>query len=179
MNNLDFGLIGLCVVLAVFGLLRGFVRQAISVAGLILGHILAVRYNAEAQGLLQFDFPHAGMAAYGLVLLAVYIAVRLLGLLIERWIRGTKLSGLDRLLGALAGGAKGVLFSILLVFVLVVLLPRDAAILKKSRLAPHALVAAVWLEKTFPEKIRDSFREKFRAVGLPETPSTPKSRPRK
>lgn len=165
MNPLDIGIVALCAVLALFGLLRGFVRQAASLAGLVLGHILAVRYNAGVQKLLHFDFPHAGIAAYLLALLAVYIAVRLLGLLIERWIRGTKLSGTDRFLGALAGAVKGALFSILLVFVLVVLLPRDAALLKSSRLAPRALTAAGWIEKTFPEKIRESFREKFRGTG--------------
>src|SRR3990170_8997499 len=56
MNLLDAGIIVLCGVLAIFGMLRGFVRQGVSLAGLVLGHILAVRYNAEAQKLLQFDF---------------------------------------------------------------------------------------------------------------------------
>jgi membrane protein required for colicin V production len=162
MNLLDICIIALCAALALFGLLKGFVRQAVSIAGLILGHFIAVRYNAEVQKLLQFDFPHAGVAAYLLALLAVYIAVRLFGLLVERWIRGTKLSGLDRLLGALAGAAKGALLSILLVFVLIVILPRNAALVKNSKLAPRALVAAGWLEKTFPDKIREAYREKFR-----------------
>lgn len=165
MNPLDIGIVALCAVLALFGLLRGFVRQAASIVGLILGHILAVRYNAWALKILRFDFPHAGIAAYLIALLAVYIAVRLLGLLVERWVRASRLSGTHRFLGALAGTVKGALFSILLVFVLVILLPRDAALLKSSKLAPRALVAAGWIEKTFPEKIRESFREKFRAGG--------------
>ena len=188
MNLLDVCIVILCAALALFGLLRGLVHQAFSLGGLILGHLLAVRYNAEAQKLLQFDFPHAGIAAYVLALLAVYVAVRLIGLLIERLIRGTPLSGLDRLLGALMGAAKGALFSILLVFVLVVLLPRDAVVLKNSKLAPRALVAAGWLEKTFPERIRESFREKLRAAGKegkeeggkePAPSSLPRNRSRK
>lgn len=160
MNPLDICIVALCAVLALFGLLRGFVRQAASLAGLILGHILAVRYNAWFLKILRFDFPHAGIAAYLIALLAVYIAVRLLGLLIERWVRDSKLSGMDRFLGGLAGALKGALFSVLLVFVLVVLLPRDASLLKSSKLAPHARIAAGWLEKTFPEKIREAYREK-------------------
>jgi len=188
MNLLDVCIIAICVVLALLGLLKGFVRQAVSIAGLILGHILAVKYNAEVQKLLQFDFPHAGIAAYLLALLAVYIAVRLFGLLIERWVRGTKLSGLNRLLGALAGAAKGALLSILLVFVLVVLLPRNSALVKNSKLAPRVLVAAGWLEKTFPERIRESYLEKFRAAGKegkeemgkePAPSSPPRNRSRK
>ncbi|MBI5576554.1 MAG: CvpA family protein [Deltaproteobacteria bacterium] len=161
MNPLDLGIVALCVVLALFGLMRGFVRQAASLTGLVLGHILAVKYNGWAQKLLRLDFPHAGIVAYLIALLAVYIAVRLIGLLVERWVRASKLSGTDRFLGGLAGAVKGSLVSVLLVFVLVVLLPRDASLLKSSKLAPHALVAAGWLEKTFPERIRESFREKI------------------
>ncbi len=160
MNPLDICIVAVCTVMAFLGLLRGFVRQAASLAGLILGHILAVRYNGWFLKVLRFDFPHAGIVAYLIALFAVYIAVRLIGLLVERWVRDSKLSGTDRFLGALAGAAKGVLFTILLVFVLVVLLPRDASLLKSSKLAPRALVAAGWLEKTFPEKIREAYREK-------------------
>ncbi|MGA7104947.1 MAG: CvpA family protein, partial [Candidatus Deferrimicrobiaceae bacterium] len=85
---------------------------------------------------------------------------RLVGLLIERWVRGSELSGTDRAAGMLAGFVKGALLSVLLVFVLVILLPRDTGLLRKSTLAPRAMVAATWVAKIFPEKIRDAFREK-------------------
>src|SRR5512134_781285 len=167
MNSLDIGILALCAVLGLLGLLQGFIRQAASWAGLILGLVAGWRYGEAARMLLQFDFTGGAVAAYLLVLLAVYIAVRLIGLLVERWVRGTKLSGADRFLGLLAGLAKGVLVSILLVFFLVLLLPRDASLLKGSKISPRLMVAARWMEGAFPERIRESFREKMRAEPEP------------
>ncbi|MEK6778213.1 MAG: CvpA family protein [Candidatus Deferrimicrobiota bacterium] len=164
MNPLDIGIVALCAILALLGLLRGVVRQAASLAGLILGHVVGVKYYAAVQQALRLDFTGGHVVAYLLALLAVYIAVRLIGLLVERWVRQTKLSGMNRFLGFLAGAAKGVLFSVLLVFSLVILLPRDASLLKGSKLAPRLIVAAGWVEGVFPERIRESFREKLRAL---------------
>jgi membrane protein required for colicin V production len=175
MNPLDIGIAALCAVLALLGLLKGFVRQAASLAGLILGLAAGWKFGAAAQKLLRLDFTGGAVAAYLLVLLGVYIAVRLAGLLVERWVRGTKLSGTDRFLGMLAGAAKGAFISVLLVFFLAILLPRDASILKESRLYPHLAVAARWMEGAFPERIRESFREKVQAAEPPQA-SQPKKR---
>jgi membrane protein required for colicin V production len=164
MNLLDIGIIALCAILALLGLLKGFVRQAASWAGLILGLVVGWKYGAAAQKLLRLDFTGGAVAAYLLALLGVYIAVRLIGLLVERWVRGTMLSGTDRFLGLLAGAAKGMFLSVLLVFFLALLLPRDASLLKGSKFSPRLMVAARWMEGAFPERIRESFREKMRAA---------------
>ncbi|HSL91055.1 MAG TPA: CvpA family protein [Candidatus Limnocylindrales bacterium] len=164
MHTLDIGIIALCAVLAFLGLIQGFILQAASWAGLILALVVGWWYGAEAQTLLQFDFKGGAIAAYLLVLLVVYVGVRLIGLLAERWVRGTKLSGADRFLGMLAGLAKGALLSVLLVFFLTLLLPRDASLLKESKMAPHLMVAARWMEGAFPERIREPFRQKMRAA---------------
>jgi len=164
MNPLDIGIVALCAVLALLGLLKGFVRQAASWAGLILGLVVGWKYGAAAQKLLRLEFTGGAVAAYLLALLGVYVAVRLIGLLVERWVRGTKLSGTDRFLGLLAGAAKGAFLSVLLVFFLALLLPRDVSLLKGSKLSPRLMVAARWMEGAFPERIRESFREKMRAA---------------
>jgi membrane protein required for colicin V production len=164
MQPLDIGIIALCAVLALFGLFKGIVRQLTSWAGLILGLVVAWKYGAGVQELLRFEFAGGAVAAYLLALLAVYIAVRLLGLVVERWLRGTKLSGADRFLGLVAGAAKGVFLSILLVVFLTILLPRNAPLLAGSKLYPRLMDAARWMENAFPERIRESFREKMRAV---------------
>jgi membrane protein required for colicin V production len=187
MNALDIGILALCAVLGLLGLLQGIIRQAASWAGLSLGLVAGWWYGEAARKLLQFDFKGGAVAAYLLVLLAVYIGVRLIGLLVERWIRGTKLSGTDRFLGMLAGLAKGVLVSILLVFFLILLLPRDAPLLKGSKLSPRLMVAARWMESAFPERIREKFREKMRAEPDPgrekgetgEGGAAPASQPKK
>jgi membrane protein required for colicin V production len=185
-NLLDVAIIALCLGFALYGIVQGVVRQLFSWGGLILGHIAGVKYYEIAQRRLHLDFPHGEIVSYLLTFLGVYLAFRLVGLLIERWVRGSELSGTDRAAGMLAGFVKGALLSILLVFVLVILLPRDTGLLRESALAPRAMVAATWVAKIFPEKIRDAFREKTgepppppgKKDALPAAPQ-PKNLPRK
>ena len=186
MNLLDIVIAVLCLGLAVHGIFQGMVRQLFSWGGLIAGHIAGVKFFETAQVLLRLDFSHSDVVAYLLIFLAVYLAVRLVGILVERWVRGSELSGTDRLAGMLAGFGKGVLLSVLLVFVLVILLPRDTSLLRESKLAPHAMVAARWMQMVFPERIRDAFRGKLGELSIPpggkveeRAPLQPKNRSRK
>ncbi len=160
MNLLDIIIGVLCLGLAFYGLVRGLVRQIFSWAGLLLGHLAGVNFYAGAQEKLSLDFSHGEVVAYLLLFLAVYLFLRFAGLIAERWVRDSELSGTDRFAGMLAGFVKGALLSVVLVFFLVILLPRDTAFLRNSKLAPQAMEGARWMQKIFPEKIRDAFREK-------------------
>ena len=164
MNLLDLILAILIVGFAVSGIARGLVRQLFSLGGLVAGHLSGIRYYAFAQGKLGLSFQYAEVAGYAVVFLAAYIAVRLIGGLIEDRVRKSKLSGSDRLAGMAAGLVKGALLSILIVFLLVILLPRDARLLRESKAAPAAVAAGKRLAAAFPERFAESFREKVRSV---------------
>ena len=174
MNLLDILILALCVGLGIFGIFQGLVRQAFSWAGLILGHILGAKYFGAAQDLLGISFLHGDVVAYLLLFAMVYLCVRLLGVLVERLVRESKLSGTDRFAGALAGFVKGILLSILLVFMLVILLPKDASLVRRSKLAPQAITAAGWISNLFPDRIADAFREK---IGQAAPPAAPAKKP--
>lgn len=174
MNLLDILILALCIGFAILGIFQGLVRQAFSWAGLILGHVLGVKYFADAQDLLGLSFLHGDVVAYILLFAVVYLCIRLVGTLVERLIRESGLSGTDRFTGALAGFVKGILLSILLVFLLVILLPRDTSLVRGSKLAPRVAVAAGWISKLFPDRIGDVFREKIgQAAPLPVKKSAP------
>ena len=163
MNLLDLILAVLIAWFAVSGIVRGLVRQLFSLGGLAAGHLLGIRYCAFAQGKLGLSFQYAEVVGYAVVFLAVYLVVRLIGGLIEDRVRKSKLSGSDRLAGMAAGLVKGALFSILIVFLLVILLPRDARLLRESKAAPTAISAGKRLADAFPERFAESFREKVRS----------------
>ena len=171
MNFLDVIIVVLCLGFAVFGIFQGVVRQLFSWGGLLLGHIAGVKFYATAQTQLRLDFPHGDVAGYLLTFLGVYLIVRLVGLVIERWVRGSELSGTDRAAGMLAGFVKGALLSVLLVFVLVIILPKGTAFVRESNLAPRAMDAAKWVQKVFPETLRRAYLEK-----IGEIPSLPAGR---
>jgi membrane protein required for colicin V production len=164
MNLLDLILAVLIAWFAVTGIARGLVRQLFSLGGLVAGHLAGIRYFAFAQGNLGLSFQYAEVVGYVVVFLAAYLAVRLIGGLIEARVRKSKLSGSDRLAGMAAGLVKGALLSILIVFLLVILLPRDAPLLRESKVAPTAIAAGNRLAVAFPERFAESFREKMRSV---------------
>ncbi len=55
-------------------------------------------------------------------------------------------------------------FLVLIVFLLVILLPRDARLLRESKTAPTAVAAGKRLAAAFPERFAESFREKVRSL---------------
>lgn len=175
MNLLDVAIAALCLGFAAYGIFQGVVRQAFSLGGLIVGHLAGVKWYASARANLNLDFPHSHVVAYVLVFLVFYLLVRLAGLIVERLVRGSPLSGTDRFAGMLAGLVKGALLSVLLVFVLVIVLPRDTAVFSGSRFFPAAMAGARLVQKAFPERLREAFREK--AGVPPAAPSGKKGSP--
>ncbi|HEX2710021.1 MAG TPA: CvpA family protein, partial [Candidatus Deferrimicrobium sp.] len=99
MNLLDLFLAVLIAWFAVSGIVRGLVRQLFSLGGLVAGHLAGIRYYTFAQGKLGLSFQYAEVVGYAVVFLAAYLAVRLIGGLIEDRVRKSKLSGSDRLAG--------------------------------------------------------------------------------
>ncbi len=164
MNPVDIAVAVLCLWFAVWGIARGLVNQLVSIGGLIAGHLAGARYYGSAVSLLRLSFEYADVAGYLAVFLAAYLAVRLVGAFLEGKVRDSKLSGADRLGGMAAGILKGALLSILLVFLLVVVLPKDARVLRESKAAPVAISAGRRIAAAFPEGIAGTFREKARAV---------------
>jgi len=164
MNLLDLVLAVLIAWFAVSGIVQGLVRQLFSLGGLVAGHLLGIRYFAFAQEKLGLSFQYAEVVGYAVVFLAAYLMVRLIGGLIENRVRESKLSGADRVTGMAAGLVKGALFSILIVFLLVILLPRDARLLRESKAAPTAIAAGKRLAAAFPDRFAESFREKVRSI---------------
>lgn len=185
MSFLDIALVALCAGLGILGIVQGLVRQLSSLAGLVLGHLLGVKYYEPARKALGISFEHSEIVAYLLLFVGAYLCVRMVGALAERLVRGSTLSGADRFAGLFAGLAKGAVFAILLVFMLVILLPRDAPLLRASTLAPRAVAAADWAARIFPDPIADAFREKMTpqgasgAKGASPPPAQPKKRSRK
>ncbi len=164
MNTLDVVIGLLCLGSAVLGVAMGPLRQISKLGGLVFGLILAKRYAGWAQDTMRLHFVHGDAVAYAILLVAVYIAVRIVGWAVERPLRGEKLSGTERVTGALAGLVYGAALSVVAVFVLVAVSPREAAIFRESKAAPATLTVARWAQAVFPKVIRDPFREKVPAA---------------
>lgn len=162
MNTLDIVIGLLCLGSAVLGAVLGPLRQISKLGGLAFGLVLAKKYSGWAQDVMRLRFVHGDAVAYVIVLVAVYVAARLLGYAVEHSLKGDKLSGSERLTGGLAGLVHGAALSVLVVFFLVAVSPRDAAIFRESKAAPTAIAVAGWVQSVFPAEVREPFREKAR-----------------
>ncbi len=183
MNTLDVVIGVLCLGSAILGVVMGPLRQISKLAGLVLGLLLAKKYGGWAQETMRLRFAHGDVVAYLILLVAVYVAVRLVGWAVEHSLRGEKLSGSERLTGALAGLVHGAALSVVVVFLLVAVSPRDASLFRESKAAPTAIRAAGWAQAVFPKEVREPFREKASAAsgagGVESHPAPSSSAPPK
>lgn len=119
MNPLDWALLVVIGASILLGLLRGFMREMISLAGWIAGIWLAFRFAAAISAVLPFaeDWPllRTAVVAVLIVVVCVFVAA-LVGWLVRELIRAAKLSAADRTLGGVFGLARGMLIVGLAIF---------------------------------------------------------------
>ncbi len=145
MNLIDWVIVAVVATSVLFGLLRGFVREVLSLAAWIGGVWLAVVYAAPLGRALPFEqlVPELRTALAALaIVLAALLAAGVVAWLIGKLLAAVRLSGTDRLLGGLFGLARAAL----IVLVVVLFAGRTAAaqqpLWRESLLLPH-LEAAV------------------------------------
>ena len=177
MTILDWVLLALMAVSALFGLARGAVREIAGTLALALGAAAALMLGPRFAGLFSFiPWPAAARwAAIVAVFLGVFIVVRLLGAVIASGVRLTPLSGLDRVAGAGIGAGRGAIFCALLALGIASVFPLGHRPLwvSRSRFFPLAASTGQALSRLAPHRQID----KAALAYSPETSDTPISRP--
>src|SRR3546814_9362626 len=110
MSAVDWVLLVIVAVSALFGLWGGFVGWLASLAAWVLAGWAAFRFGAEVALMLASDGepgPGQLLAGYALSFLVVLLAVGLVGWVVRKLVQTVGLSGLDRLLGLVLGVARG------------------------------------------------------------------------
>jgi membrane protein required for colicin V production len=145
MTEVDYAILGVLVLSSVFGMLRGFLREALGLATWVIGLWLAWRHSDVMEpylgGLLATE-PLRIWAARGLMLIAVLALGTLISVLVSQFVRVTLFSGFDRLLGFAFGVVRALVIVGLLTMVGQRLQLDGEAWWKASRLVPYAEVAA-------------------------------------
>lgn len=141
MSTLDTVIVGVIVLCGLLGIYWGFIRQVLSVVGLLAGLVLAQRYGGRvADALASFSANQALVQVLGFVfvLLAVSAGVSLLATLLRRFVGLLFLGWLDHLIGGVLGVLQGALVStVLLLIAAFFFTERFADALASSRVAPQ------------------------------------------
>jgi membrane protein required for colicin V production len=167
MTPVDWAIVAVVALSVLLGLLRGLLRELLSLAGWIVGAVLALRYASTLGRELPFDlWPYAETALAALmIVLGCVITSAIIAWVLRQLLVAVKLSGVDRVLGGLFGLLRGVL-----IIAIAVGLTRGTTVSKQplwaeSVLLPHvgrAVEAAVrWIAPVAP----------------PATPGVPAMRP--
>ncbi len=161
MTGVDYGILGVIGLSALMSLLRGFVREALSLAGWVLALWVALTFTRELARWLPagITVPSVRLAVAFLGLfLAALLLTALVNFLAVHLVEKTGLSGTDRTLGVLFGVARGVVIVAILVLLAgLTALPRDPW-WGGSSLLPQFQQIALWIRGFLPPDIAAQIR---------------------
>ena len=156
---IDYVIIGIIGLSALISLIRGFMREALSLAAWVLAFWVAWSFFRElAVQLDWFTVPSVRLgAAFALLFIATLMLGALVNFLMGQLVDKTGLSGTDRLIGMFFGAARGaVLVSILVLLAGLTPFPNDPW-WKEAQLIGYFQELAVWLKELLPPDIGEKF----------------------
>jgi membrane protein required for colicin V production len=160
-SGVDYGVLVLVGLSAVLSLARGFVREALSLAGWVLAFWVALTFTREVAGGLpaSLTVPSLRLVAAFLVLfLATLLVTALVNFLAGQLVERTGISGTDRLVGVIFGVGRGVVIVAILVLLAgFTALPQDPW-WGDSQLLPHFEALALWIRSLLPPEIAEQVR---------------------
>jgi len=152
----DMVVVGIVAISILVGAIRGFIKEAFSLAVWAAAFLVAFQYSGTLALQLEnhIELPSArnALAFSGLFLLVLLIG-GLLTFLIGKLVEKTGLSGTDRLLGGVFGGIRGLVLVIALMLVAgLTPVPQDPW-WKSSRSIQSLLPLAEWSAQFLPDYI--------------------------
>ena len=152
-NWLDVSIIGLLGLSGLVGLVRGLVREVLSVVSWGLAIWVGITFSGTLEGYLKASIPSDTAriaAAFGILFILTLLIAGMIGFLLTRMLESTGLSGIDRFAGLLFGLGRGVLVIAVLVFLArTTPLPKEPW-WRSSQLMPTFQSIALWLETQLP-----------------------------
>lgn len=118
MTSFDIIVLGILLISALIGLLRGFLREVLSLLAYLAAFAAAIWWGPRFAGWLQGLIDHGllrTLAGHGAVFVLTLLAVGLLNMVLGALIDRTGLTPADHGLGALFGALRGVVLVLVLV----------------------------------------------------------------
>ncbi|MFQ5582532.1 MAG: CvpA family protein [Mariprofundaceae bacterium] len=154
MNFFDYILIVIVGLSMALSLWRGFVREVISLIGLVAAFLVASRVSGPTGDFIGQWISNgtvADIAGFVLVFVIIMVLVGLIGAIIRKLVDMADLTATDRTLGMLFGLARGLLLVALCFLIYASYAKLDKPWIKGSLLAPYVISLGDMLGKAIPE----------------------------
>ncbi|NOY63410.1 MAG: CvpA family protein [Gammaproteobacteria bacterium] len=151
----DFVIIGIIALSMLISLVRGFVREALSLMAWVLAAWIALRFSADLAAQLSSVISVDALrlaAAFFILFVGTLIVAGFLNRLAGKLVRSVGLTTLDRLIGALFGIARGGVVVVILVLLLGMTSIVDEPWWGQSPLLDYAVELGEWLRQVVPSE---------------------------
>ncbi|MEW6444843.1 MAG: CvpA family protein [Pseudomonadota bacterium] len=161
LTTIDLVLLGIIAFSALISILRGFMKEMISLLSWVAAFVVSIFYAAHLAPFMpaSMDMPSMRLAASFLILFILTLIVggiinAVVGLLVKK----TGLSGSDRSIGVVFGLVRGVfLVSVLILLGSLTPMPQDPW-WKESQVIQHLTSVALWMRDLLPNDLAQNFR---------------------
>jgi membrane protein required for colicin V production len=160
MSWLDLLILGVIALSALISLIRGFVKESISLLSWIAAGIVAFRYFSAMAELLEpylADPTIRSMAAFAILFISTLIIGAIINFIMSQLVSKTGLSGTDKALGVVFGGARGVLIVTMIVLLASLTPMPEAQWWQDSAMVGFFQELAEWVKGIIPANAVDSF----------------------
>jgi len=162
----DYTIIGIIALSTLIGLIRGLIREALSLVAWVVAFWVAITFSSYGAELFAAYIPAPSMqlaAAFVSLFVVTLVCAAIVNYLITRLVDKTGLKGTDHMLGVIFGVARGVVVVAILVLLAgATPLPKDQW-WQDSLLIDQFQTLAVWLRGLLPPE----FAQKFEYVDNP------------
>lgn len=155
MSWADYAILGIILVSALLGLVRGFLREVASLLLWMLGFWLAIRYAAVVGDAFRFVKSDEDrlIIGYVVILVVILIASTVVGMLLKKLVEGSGAGVGDRSLGTLFGTVRGVVIVTTLIMLGSMALTPQPRWWRESKLIPYAAPLVNMVRRMVPAKV--------------------------
>jgi len=160
MGWFDIAILAVILISALISLVRGFVKESISLATWLIAGFIALSYYLVLADLLvaYIDSPTLSQAAaFAILFITTLIVGAIINYMISQLVSKTGLSGTDKTLGVVFGAARGVLIvAMIVLFAGLTPMPAEPW-WQESIMVDQFLNVALWIKDLLPEDVASRF----------------------
>ncbi len=156
MLTVDYVILGIIVVSTLISIIRGFVKEALSLVGLVLAGFIAYFFSDGFADLFLTSIPDTtvrGLVAAVILLVLTLIVSGVVNFFAGQLVRRTGLSGTDRFIGVIFGLLRGVVFVTVIVLIAIQLVTEEKlnqiVWWRESVVIQNFEALAIWFKEIF------------------------------